>query len=198
MNKPNAPSRENTIAAPRPLLSYEDIYHAAGIMSPRSGYGIQKVVDMLNSERIRDLAGEVKRASVLMALEAAGASVEELLQDANRRQQALNAYEAAQRRQVETFEARRAQENSELQSEMQRITAHYAERIEQNEEQVAQEKESLRNWQMAKQHEDQRIAEVLALCSKQPSQVMASAAGASETGRAALRPTLVADAQTRG
>ena len=49
------------------LLSYEDIYRAAGILSPRSGYGIHKVVDMLNSERIQNLAPDVKRASDFLA-----------------------------------------------------------------------------------------------------------------------------------
>ena len=34
-----------------------------------------KVVDMLNSERLRDLSNEAKRASVLMALDAAGSNV---------------------------------------------------------------------------------------------------------------------------
>ncbi len=52
------------------LLSYEDIYHATGILSPRSGYGVHKVVDMLNSDRIRELSKDIKRASVLMALDA--------------------------------------------------------------------------------------------------------------------------------
>jgi hypothetical protein len=52
------------------LLSYEDIYHAAGILSPRSGYGVHKVVEMLNSDRIRELSKDIKRASVLMALDA--------------------------------------------------------------------------------------------------------------------------------
>jgi hypothetical protein len=33
---------------------------------------------------------------------------------------------------------------------------------------VAKEKEALRNWQMAMQHETQRIGEVIELCGKQP------------------------------
>jgi hypothetical protein len=33
---------------------------------------------------------------------------------------------------------------------------------------VAREKEALRNWQMAKQHEMLRISEVIELCAKQP------------------------------
>lgn len=149
------------------LLSYEDIYHAAGILNPRSGYGVHKVVDMLNSDRIRELSKDVKRASVLMALDAAGTSPEDLLQDATHRQQALNSYEAGQQKQLEEFEARKAQENTRIQAELDKVTAHYAERIKQNHDQVAREREALRNWQMAKQHESQRISEVIELCAKQ-------------------------------
>ena len=148
------------------LLSYDDIYHAAGIISPRSGYGIHKVVEMLNSERIRALSKDIQRASVLMALDAAGASPEELLQDATGRQQALDSYEGSQCKQLEKFEARKLEENTQIQAEMERIAAHYAERIQNNQDQVAKQKEALRNWQMAKQHESQRISEVIDLCSK--------------------------------
>ena len=164
------------------LLSYEDIYRAAGILSPRSGYGIHKVVDMLNSERIRNLAPDVKRASVLMALDAAGTSADDLLQDATRRQQALASYEAGQQKQLEEFEARKAAENAQIQAEMERITAHYAERIQHNHDQVTQEKETLHNWQMQKQCENQRISDVIELCAKQPAPVpLASAAAASSS-----------------
>jgi hypothetical protein len=157
------------VSGPRAeLLSYEDIYHAAGIMTPRSGYSIHKVVEMLNSERLRDLSDDVKRASVLMALDAAGSSVDEVLQDATRRQQALNSYEAGKKKQLEEFEASSSRENTQIEAEMERIRAHYAERIQHNRDLVAQEKETLRNWQMAMQHESQRIAEVIALCSQKP------------------------------
>jgi hypothetical protein len=70
VNKPNAPAEEPLRGTRGDLLSYDDIYHAAGILGPRSGYGIHKVVEMLNSDRIRELPPEVKRASVLMALPA--------------------------------------------------------------------------------------------------------------------------------
>ena len=185
VNKTSIHAAESELAVRSTLLSYEDIYHAAGLMSPRSGYGIHKVVDMLNSERIRDLSKEIKRASVLMALDAAGASVDELLQDANRRQHALNTYEDAQRKQFDDFETRKAQENAQIQAEIERITAHYAERVQQNKDLVAKEKEALHNWQMAKQHEIQRISEVIELCGKQD----AMAAAAATTGAQAATGT---------
>jgi len=169
-----APAAEAISVPGRDLLSYDDIYHAAGIMSPRSGYGIHKVVEMLNSQRIRELSTDIKRASVLMALDAAGTSVDDVLQDATRRQQALDTYEAAQRQQLEEFEAQKSKENAEIEAEMERIRAHYAQRIQNNRDQIAHEKETLRNWQMAMQHESQRITEVIELCRKQPAAAAAA------------------------
>lgn len=129
---------------------------------------------------------------------AAGTSPDELLRDATRRQQALNSYETSQKRQLEQFEARKAEEDARIQREMERVNAHYAERIQQNQEQVAREKEALRNWQMAKQYESQRIAEVIELCGKQSaspstdalSSVSPSNGDTAQARTASVRPSL--------
>ncbi len=184
MNNSKTPAAEPASAARTDMLSYEDIYRAAGILTPPSGYGIQKVVDMLNSDRLRDLSKDIKRASVLMALDAAGTSVDDLLQDASRRQHALDSYEAGRRRQLEEFESRKSQENAHIEAELERLKLHYAERIQRNREQIEREKETLRNWQMAMQHEAQRISEVMELCRKPT----ASAAAASATSSTSHNP----------
>ena len=181
--KPNSTPTATPGGASSALLSYEDVYRAAGIMSPGSGYGLHKVVAMMNNERIRDLSKDVKRASVLMALDAAGISADDMLTDATRRQNALNAYEGTQRKQLEDFEAHKARENARIEEELEKVRSHYAERIQANLDQVAKEKEALRNWQMNMQHESQRIADVIELCGKQPAparpaSAMAAAAGA--------------------
>lgn len=62
VNKPTTHATESASGPRGDLLSCEDIYRAAGVMSPGSGYGIHKVVEMLNSERIRDLSKDIKRA----------------------------------------------------------------------------------------------------------------------------------------
>ena len=190
VNKSNANTTESNRGPQSELLSYDDIYRAAGIMSSRSGYGIHKVVDMLNSDRIRDLSPDAKRASVLMALDAAGTSSDDLLNDALRRQSALDSYEAGQRKQVEDFEARKNSENSRIEAELEKVRAHYAERIQANRDQVAREKEALRNWQAAMQHESQRIKDVIELCGKRPASApKASAAAASASaGSTAVEP----------
>ena len=188
VNKSNGSTAEPGSTDRHEMLSYEDIYHAAGIMNPASGYGIHKVVEMLNSERIRDLSKEVKRASILMALDAAGTRVDDVLADAMRRQDALNRYEAGKKKQMEEFESAKAREIKEIEEEMERVRAHYEERIQRNRDLVSQEKESLRNWQMAMQHEIQRIAEVIELCGKQ-----AVAGSAATSSASTMKKTSAAD-----
>jgi len=146
------------------LQAFDEIYRAAGIKGPRLGYSIGKVIEMLQNEHIRNLATETKRASLLMALDAAGVQVDEVLQDATLRQRAINSYEAIQRKHLEEYEARKTQENCAIQAEMERVAAEYAARISNNLEEITREKDSFRKWQLKKQNEAQRISEAVALC----------------------------------
>jgi len=164
-NRTPASAGSNGFAgSPSELQQFEEIYRAAGIKGPRLGYSIGKVIEMLQNEHIRSLATETKRASLLMALDAAGVQVDEVLQDATLRQRAINSYEAIQRKHLEEYEARKAQENCAIQAEMERVSAEYAARITNNLEQITREKDCFRKWQLKKQTEAQRIAEAVALC----------------------------------
>ena len=181
---------DNIPAAQSELLSCEDIYRASGILGVGYKYDIAKIVEMLESKHIRELPKEVRRASVLMALDAAGTPVDEVLTDATRRQHALNSYESGQQKHFEQFEADKLRENAQINVEIERVTARYAERIRQNLEQVAREKEAFHTWQAQKEAESQKISEAVALCGKQPaneptpdsSAALAKAANASPTG----------------
>jgi hypothetical protein len=148
------------------LMPMEDIYRTAGIMTPRKGYSIKKVVEMLQSERIRGLSPEMKRAAVLMALDAAGISLEQVEQDALARRQALDSYEAAQSKQLEAEWARKAQEVLEIQEELETFKAHYMARISRNLEGVAREKAAFAAWLALKQQECQDMAEAVEQCLK--------------------------------
>ena len=151
------------------LMGFEEIYRSAGIKGPRLGYTIAKVIEMLHSEHIKTLPAEMKRSSLLMALEAAGVQVDEVLQDATLRQRAISSYEAIQRKHLKEYEARKAQENCAIQAEAERVAAEYAARISGNLDEVSGEKESFRKWQARKQHEAQGIADAVALCVTQNS-----------------------------
>ena len=157
------------------LLAMDDIYRAAGITSPRRGYSISKVVEMLRSEHMRGLSKEMRRAAVLMALDAAGVSVDDVLQDAKVRQEAIEAYAAEQRKHAEAQWARKAEENLQIQAELEQVKALYAERIRRNLDGISREKATFGNWLKLKEQETQGIAEAVEQVLKPPSAAEAPA-----------------------
>jgi hypothetical protein len=150
------------------LLSLQDIYMAVGILSSRLGYNIDTLSAMLDSAHMQGMASDVRKASVLMALEAAGIPLEELLRDGAKRLDTLNAYEAAERKRFEEYEARKSQESAQIQMEIERMTAHCVERIKHNLGEVTQAKDAFLNWQTTKQKEAHRISDAVALFTKPP------------------------------
>jgi hypothetical protein len=150
------------------LLPLEEIYLAAGIQNPRRGYNIKKVVEMLHNEHLRGLSKELRRASVLMALDAAGIPLDEVLRDAEARLKAADTYEAEQRRLREAEWARKAEEHVQIQSELEDLKARFAERLKQNEDSVARERARFATWAALKQEESQSIMEAAELCAKAP------------------------------
>ena len=147
------------------LLPIEDIYRDAGIMNPPKGYGIRKVVDMLHSDYIRSLLPEMKRAAVLMALDAAGIPLDQLRQDAKARRDALDSYEAAQKKQLEAEWARKGEQNIQIQAEFESVKASYMARISRNLDGIAREKATFGAWLATKQQETQGMEEAADLCS---------------------------------
>ena len=156
------------------LPPVEDIYRAAGIMDPRKGYSIIKVVEMLHSAHIRDLSKEMKRSAVLMALETAGIPIDQIQRDAKARQDALDSHEALQTKHVEAEWERKAAEVVQIQAELESIKAHYMARISQNIAGVAREKETFSNWLTLKQQECQSLADAVELL-KSPASAPAAA-----------------------
>jgi hypothetical protein len=163
-----APMAENAAGFQGDLLAMDDIYRAAGISGPRRGYSISKVVEMLRSEHMRGLSKEMRRAAVLMALDAAGVSVDDVLQDAKVRQEAIEAYAADQRKHAEAEWARKAEENLQIQAELEQVKALYAEKIRRNLDGVAREKATFGNWLKLKEQEMLGMAEAVEQVLKPP------------------------------
>jgi hypothetical protein len=138
--------------------SFEEIYSAAEIRPPGHGYTILKVAEMLQSEHIRTLPADVKRSSVLVALEAAGVKIEEIIQDAVRRDRALDAFERVQQKALDELEVKKAEESRQIEAELDRLIANHRARIQANKDAVGKERERLREWRVRKQQEEERIA----------------------------------------
>ena len=141
--------------------SFDEIYKAAEIPSAPQGYSILKVSQMLESEHIRNLPSDVKRSSVLVALDAAGVDIKEVIQDAVRRDRALDTYERVQQRSLDELEAQKSKENTEIQAQIDRYVTEERAKIQSNNEEVSREKERLAGWRLKKQQAEKKIAEAV-------------------------------------
>ena len=140
-------------------LEFAEIYSAAEIVTPPHGYTVLKVSEMLQSPHIKDLPAEVRRSSILVALDAAGVKVAQIVEDAVRRDKALDAFERIQQKSVDDFETAKLEENRKLQAELDKLTADYKARIQANTGASGKRRESFAAWRLQKQIEEQKIAD---------------------------------------
>src|SRR5580658_966916 len=101
--------------APALLTDFEQIYQSGAVKPPRVSYGVLKVAEMLNSAHLCGMPAESKRAALMMALDAGGAKIEDILQDAIVRQRVLNDYEEARQRDLQNFESAVQEQNRAIQ-----------------------------------------------------------------------------------
>lgn len=114
---------------------------------------------MLNSSHLCGMPAESKRAALMMALDAGGAKVEDILQDAIVRQRVLHDYEEARQRDLQNFDAATQEQNRAIQAEMDRVTGQYMARMQSHLDEVARAQDNFRVWQKRKLQEAQRIAD---------------------------------------
>lgn len=141
--------------------SFEEIYKAAEIPVASKGYSILKISQMLESEHIRNLPTDVRKSSILVALEAAGVDIKDVIQDAVRRDRALDTYERVQQRAVEELETRKTKENSEIQGQIDKYVTEQRAKIQANNDTISREKERFTGWRLKKQQEEKKIAEAV-------------------------------------
>jgi hypothetical protein len=141
--------------------SFDEIYKAAEIPPAPQGYTIIKISQMLESEHIRNLPSDVKKSSVLVALDAAGVNIKDIIQDAVRRDRALDGYERVQQRGVQELEGRKTKENTDLQAQIDKYVTEQRAKIQSNNDEVAREKERFTGWRLKKQQEEKKIAQAV-------------------------------------
>jgi hypothetical protein len=178
---PAVPTFSSPVADP---TSFDEIYHAAEIAPAQHGYTILKVASMLQSEHLRGLSPEVKRSSVLVALEAAGAKIDDVIQDAVRRDRALDSFENVLGKSRAAVEASKIEENRKIEAEMNKMLADYRARIQANNEAVAKENERFATWQVKKQAEERTIADAVSyFVSENPISVSGAPATSANPGK---------------
>lgn len=138
-----------------------DVYEAARIPVPAHGYTVLKIADMLQSEHLQALPSDVKRKSILVALDAAGVPVDEIVRDAVARDRALDTYERVLAENLEKVRAARTAENQRLEEEIAQRVSELRGRIDENNGQVSREQDELQAWRVRKQREETKIAEAV-------------------------------------
>jgi Asp-tRNA(Asn)/Glu-tRNA(Gln) amidotransferase A subunit family amidase len=164
-----APQRVSDLAADSP--SFADpveqavdlgaVYEAAKIAAPGHGYTVLKVADMLQSEHIRALPGDVKRKSIMVALDAAGVKVTDIVEDAVRRDRALDTYERVLQKNLEARSAEVAAENKRLEDEIAQRVAELRARIDENTRALGNEQREFHTWQEQKRQQEAMIADAV-------------------------------------
>ena len=159
------------------LAAFEDIYSKSSFKSTigPTEYNILKVAEMATSDQLHGLSATAKHSALMMALEAAGVAVEDILQDAMQRQRALEAYDEEQQRRLQDFESIKLKDNERLSAEMESIAAQYRTKIAAAVEEIERERSAFRDWQERKLREQRRIAEAASLCVNDPGAVSSEA-----------------------
>ena len=178
---PSVNERPRTEPAPTPdhakLSSFDEIYSRSNFKPPAGSaeYNILKVAEMTTSDQLHGLSPAAKHGALMMALEAAGVAVEDILQDAMQRQRALEAYEALQTKRLEEFESAKLKENEKLEAELEAISVQYRARIAAAVNEIDRERAAFRDWQERKGREQRRMAEAAALCVTDPGAISSEA-----------------------
>jgi hypothetical protein len=148
------------------LPTFEEIYRKSTFKSntTTAEWNILKVADMLASEHLQGLSLSAKHSALMMAFEASGVAVEDILQDAVQRQRVLNDYEEVQFRRLQEIEGIKQRDNERLAAEMESVCAQFRARIASGVEDIERERQKFREWQELREQEQRRIADAAAAC----------------------------------
>jgi hypothetical protein len=146
---------------PSNVTDFSEVYTEAGVVAPAHGYGVQKVAEMLANPRLIDLGREVKASAVLTALEAAGVSLADVIQDAVRRDQALDAFEVAKQQELERLDAGNRSRLAEIDTEIQDFLREKNAEVESLKASTAAAKEAFAQLAERKRREEQWLQDVV-------------------------------------
>lgn len=156
-----APAPPPRSEVPAGVETFSAVYEEAGIALAPHGYGIDKVAEMLGSKHLAQMAREVKAASVLAALEAAKVPLKDVIQDAVRRDKALDAFEAAKGSEVEELRAQGEARIKAIEDEIQAFLKAKNAELEGLKRASEEAGQAFRKLQARKRREEERLFDVI-------------------------------------
>ncbi|MES1240933.1 MAG: bZIP transcription factor [Acidobacteriota bacterium] len=136
------------------------IYKAAGIQDPVHGYTAQKVLEILSSPHLANLDSKAKAAALAGFLQmnpTGPVPITDVVQDAVRRDQALDKFEDFLRTKLKARTEQMEKENSRLQAEIDELVRRNREKMDANRRDLEKEEARLAQWQLTKKAEERRL-----------------------------------------
>lgn len=147
------------------IPDFAAVYRAAGIEVPAHGYSAFKILEILESPDLAPLDAKAKAAALggFLKMNPSGpVPLSDVIQDAVRRDQALDRFEEFLRGKLTTREAEAERQNAALQAEIDELSKKNRETMEANRRALEAERANLESWRGRKQEEEKRLFEAVA------------------------------------
>lgn len=144
--------------------SFDALYQEAQLPGPDApDFSVYKIERLLASEHLQGLRNDMKRASLLVAMQASNVKVDSVIADASKRDQLLDSYDNNLAMELDELAEQVKLQNEELEAEAQAVLQRLQEQIAANNKQLADARSSYKSWKRAKKTEEQRLYDAIAL-----------------------------------
>lgn len=140
------------------------VYKAAGIQDPPHGYTANKVLEILSSPDLANLDSRAKAAALagFLRMNPTGpVPITDVVQDAVRRDQALDRFEDFLRTKLKARTEEMEKENARLQAEIDELVRKNREAMDKNRRGLEEEEARFAQWQLTKKTEERRLFEAV-------------------------------------
>jgi hypothetical protein len=135
-------------------VSFEEIYNAAGVKDTTAGWNVERLQELLTSERLRGMDRAAVQRETLGVLAAEKVDPADLVKGAVLRDQALDAFESVISKKKQERQGIRERRLSELSAEIAALENERA-RIKQT---IADEEQRWNDWRQRKRRREREIA----------------------------------------
>ena len=149
-------------SVPLDVADWNAVYREAGVHPPPHGSGVDRVGEMLETKRFGSLDRETKRKAILAALDAAGVSVRDVVQDAVARDRALEVFESLKQREVEDLRGRTMGRIQTVQQELETVLRDSNAELDRLKRGTEEAVRAFAQFQERKRSEEKRLREFVA------------------------------------
>lgn len=146
------------------IPDFAAVYRAAGIQDPPHGYTANKVLEILSSPDLANLDSRAKAAALagFLRMNPTGpVPITDVVQDAVRRDQALDRFEDFLRTKLKARTEEMEKENARLQAEIDELVRKNRELMDKNRRALEEEEARFSQWQLTKKAEERRLFEAV-------------------------------------